>query len=141
MRLKNYMYRESSSPIASPIVVAPKATHPFIRICGDYTWLNIYLLSLNFPIPHVQQQLEKICKYKVFLDLDMTNSFHQIPISNRTSAMLSVVTPIGQFEPMFLPEGIPPASQILQRTLSEIFYDFLDWMIVIFDNFLILAII
>jgi phospholipid-translocating ATPase len=53
--------------------------------------------------------------------------------------MLSVVTPLGQFEPIFLPEGIPPASQILQRTVIEIFHEFLEWMIVIFDNFLILA--
>jgi hypothetical protein len=138
-RLQGYMYRPSISPIASPIVVAPKATAPFIRICGDYTWLNTYLLSLNYPIPHVQQQLEKICSFKIFLDLDMTNSFHQIPITPETSAMLSVVTPLGQFEPIFLPEGIPPASQILQRTVIEIFQEFLEWMIVIFDNFLILA--
>jgi len=135
-RLQGYMYRASSSPVASPIVVAPKATAPFIRMCGDYTWLNPYLLSLNFPIPHVQQELNKICKFEVFLDLDMTNSFHQIPITNETSELLWVVTPLGQFEPIFLPEGIPPASQILQRTVTDIFRDFLDWMIVIFDNFL-----
>ena len=139
IRLKGYMYRDSTSPIASPIVVAPKATQPFIRICGDYTWLNPYLLSLNYPIPHVPHQLDKICKFKIFIDLDMTNSFHQIRVTLRTSMLLSVVTPLGQLEPMFLPEGIPPASQILQRTVMSVFEDFQEWMIVIFDNFLILA--
>ena len=138
-RLMGYMYQPSTSPIASPIVVAPKETPPFIRICGDYTWLNIFLLALNFPIPHVLQALAKICAFAVFLDLDMTNSFHQLPLSERSSRLLSVVTPLGQFEPKFLPEGIPMASQMLQKVVTEIFADFMDWMIVIFDNFLILA--
>jgi hypothetical protein len=31
------------------------------------------------------------------------------------------------------------ASQMLQKVVTEIFEDFMDWMIVIFDNFLILA--
>ena len=34
-RLHQYMYRDSTSPIASPLVIAPKATKPFIRFCGD----------------------------------------------------------------------------------------------------------
>ena len=35
-RLTAYMYRHSTSPWASPLVIAPKATKPFIRFCGDY---------------------------------------------------------------------------------------------------------
>jgi hypothetical protein len=39
-RMCRYMYVDSDSPIAVPLVVAPKATAPFIRICGDYVWIN-----------------------------------------------------------------------------------------------------
>jgi hypothetical protein len=35
-RMCTYMYEDSDSPIAVPLVVAPKATAQFIRICGDY---------------------------------------------------------------------------------------------------------
>jgi hypothetical protein len=69
----------------------------------------------------------------------MANSFHQFRLDDKTSELLSVVTPLGQFEPMFLPEGVKPASQILQRVVRDMFSDYLDWMIVIFDNFLVLA--
>ena len=140
LRLVNLgFYRESQSPISSPIVVAAKKTPPYIRICGDTTWINPYFKKLNWPIPRIKDDLHKIAKFRVFVDLDMTNSFHQIPISAASSKLLSVVTPIGQFEPRFVPEGIPPASQLLQKVVSEIFNEFLEWMIVIFDNFLILA--
>ena len=58
------------------------------------------------------------------------------PITRRR---LSVVTPWGQVEPLFLPEGVGPASFILQETMNRIFSDFGDWCIFIFDNLLVLA--
>lgn len=91
------MYVASRSPIASCLVVAPKATAPFIRLCVDYRSINRYVLRGHYPIPW------------------------------------------GQFEPMFMPEGVSPASAILQEIVAKLFYDFLDWTIAIFDNLLVLA--
>jgi hypothetical protein len=34
-RLTKYLYNPSNSSIASPVVVAKKKTHPFIRLCGE----------------------------------------------------------------------------------------------------------
>ena len=45
IRMKTSMYTVSQSPIVHPIVVAPKATSPFIRICGDYRWINQYIIG------------------------------------------------------------------------------------------------
>lgn len=138
-RMKTYFYEKSTSPIASPLVIAPKATTPFIRLCGDYRLINPYVTIPQEPIPHVQQSLAKAAGWKIFVDLDMTNSFHQIPIDNASSDLLSVSTPWGLFRPKFLPEGVGPASGILQAVVRHIFADFESWIIVIFDNFLILA--
>ena len=138
-RLSSYFYEESKSPIASPLVIAPKATNPFIRFCGDYREVNKYIKIPQQPIPIVQHELMKAAKFKVYVDLDMANSFHQIPLSKEFSEILSVKTPWGLFKPKFLPEGVGPASGLLQHIVREIFQDFSDWTIVIFDNFLILA--
>ena len=138
-RMKTYFYEKSTSPIASPLVIAPKATTPFIRLCGDYRLINPYVTIPQEPIPHVQQSLAKAAGWKIFVDLDMTNSFHQIPIDNASSDLLSVSTPWGLFRPKFLPEGVGPASGILQAVVRNIFSDYESWIIVIFDNFLILA--
>ena len=138
-RMKTYFYEVSTSPIACPLVVAPKATTPFIRLCGDYRPINAFITIPQEPIPHVQQSLSKAAGWKIFIDLDMTNSFHQIPIDNFSSNLLSVSTPWGLFRPKFLPEGVGPASGILQSIVRRVFSDFDDWTIVIFDNFLILA--
>ena len=138
-RLKKYFYEDSESPIASPLVIAPKATAPYIRFCGDYRQVNDYITIPQQPIPIVQHELTKAARFKVFVDLDMANSFHQIPLSKEFSDLLSVQTPWGLVKPKFLPEGVGPASGVLQHLVREIFKDFEDWTVVIFDNFLILA--
>ena len=138
-RMCQYMYLSSNSPIASPLVIAPKATDPFIRICGDYRPINPFLQIPRETIPIVKNELAKLTNYKYYADLDMTNSFHQIPLSDQASNLLSVSTPWGLFRPRFMPEGVGPASMVLQSIVREIFKDFDEWIVVIFDNFLILA--
>ena len=138
-RLRKYFYVESDSPIASPLVIAPKATSPYIRFCGDYRRINEFITIPQQPIPIVQHELMKAAKFKYFVDLDMCNSFHQIPLTTEFSELLSVQTPWGLFRPKFLPEGVGPASGLLQHLVRDIFADFAPWIVVIFDNFFILA--
>jgi Reverse transcriptase (RNA-dependent DNA polymerase) len=120
-------------------VIAPKATAPYIRFCGDYRIINDFIDIPQQPIPIVKHELVKAAGFKYFVDLDMANSFHQIPLSEEFSNLLSVQTPWGLYRPKFLPEGVGPASGLLQHIVRELFEDFKDWTIVIFDNFLVLA--
>jgi hypothetical protein len=138
-RLSSYMYTNSTSPIASPLVIAPKATKPFIRFCGDYRNINMYIHVGHYKIPIVREELPKISNFKVFIDLDMSNSFHQLKLGPMTSSRLSIQTPWGQVEPKFMPEGVGPASFHLQAVVSSVFSDYQEWLICIFDNILLLA--
>ena len=138
-RMRTYFYKESDSNYASPLVIAPKATAPFIRLCGDHREVNKYIMVGQYRIPILDQELEKIQKFKVFLDLDLKNAFHQIRLGEYTSRLLSIVTPWGQFQPKFMPEGVGPASAQLQRVMESIFADMADFSIVLFDNILVMA--
>ena len=139
-RLCEYMYeRKSDSPYGAALVIAPKATKPFIRFCGDYRWINQWILMPQQYIPKVQHEIEKAIGFKIFLDIDMTNAFHQFPLSKRSSQLLAVQTPWGLVEPKFMPEGVSPASGHLQQRMMMMFSDFTEWSIVIFDNILLLA--
>lgn len=138
-RLQQYMYEPSISPWASCIVVAGKATHPFIRICGDYTQLNPYIKTIHHPIKHVKHEIDNIQKFRYFVNADLTNSFHQIPLHPDSREILSIVTPFGQLQPRFLPEGVSPASNVLQMYMDKIFADYSEWLLVIFDNLLVMA--
>ena len=138
-RLLQYHLVPSDSPFVSNLVVAPKATKPFVRLCGDYVFVNKFITAGYFVIPPVPHILEKIANFAIYVDLDLVNAFHQLPLAEETSKRLSILTPWGTARPKFLPEGVKPASEILQRVVHELFNDFSEWLIYQFDNLLILA--
>ena len=141
-RMKTSMYTVSQSPIVHPIVVAPKATSPFIRICGDYRWINQYIVKPHWPIPIVKDAMRVLQKGKIYGEADITNSFHQLPLTSKAMGLLSVSIPRhGTYMPTKMPEGVSSASEHLQRIMSQIFEAFIqeEWLLVIFDNIVIVA--
>ena len=74
-----------------------------------------------------------------FIDLDWANAFHQMTLDKSTARNLSIQTIWGLVQPKFVPEGIGPASGVLQHLVMNLFSDFDDWTIAIFDNLLVLA--
>ena len=70
----------------------------------------MYIYIGHYKIPIVKEELPKISKYKVFVDLDMSNSFHRLKLGPITSSRLSIQTPWGQVEPKLMPD---------ERTLSR----------------------
>ena len=136
-RLLSYMYVRCDGPVASPLIIAPKATAPFIRFCGDYQAVNKFIPHWHIPISHPQRTTsEKLVNHDAYGDIDMTNGFPQLPIDEETSMKLSIQTPLGPVRPLFLPEGVPIGNAHLQQSMSKIFKD-CEWAIVIFDNILI----
>ena len=133
-RLCSYHLLPSTSSIVSALVVADKATDPFVRLCGDYRWVNTYVLLQHGWIPVVQDALAQLKGFKYYIDLDLSNAFHQFRIDFETSEVLALLTPEGTLRPRFLPEGVAPASAILQTKMMELFKGFDDWLLVIFDN-------
>ena len=67
----------------------------------------------------------------------MTNAYHQVPLADYTSKMLSIQTPWGVFRPLFMREGVAPASAKLQMIVNRVFSDLGDWVLAIFDNILL----
>ena len=112
---------------------------PFIRICGDYRIINRYVKPNNYPIPDVIKEIHKAASFPIFIDLDVKNAFHHIMLERKTSEYLSVQTNWGLYRPLLLPEGVNPASMALMKIMYDMFVDYYEWTIVIFDNILVLA--
>ena len=138
-RLRGYLLFPSNSPVCSNIVVASKATAPYVRICGDYVKINEFIRKGHYPIPLIRSQLDRIQDYSIYADIDFKNAFHQVRIGPISSARLSVVTPWGQFQSPFMQEGTPPATGKFMEIVNNIFEDYKEWILLIHDNMLILA--
>lgn len=119
-------------------MIAAKKTEPFCRFCGDYREINKYIKARHSPIPNVGNQILRISSYKIFADLDMKTSFHQLPLAESSRQYLSIQTPWGQVESLYVPEGSKPASGALQD-IVRLLFGHLEYVIAIFDNLLVLA--
>ena len=85
---------------------------------GDQT-VNAYVLKTQAcAIPRVQFEVEKAIGFKVFLDIDMTNSFHQFLLTETSSQRLALQLPWGLVEPVLIPQGVSPASGHLSKYLG-----------------------
>ena len=78
------------------------------------------LVSGSFDKAKAESELAKLLEFvklkgfKYFCDFDLTNVFHQFKLDEKTSELLSIMTIAGPIRPLFMPEGISPASAILQ---------------------------
>ena len=97
--MQQYMYEPSNSTTASRIVVADKATPPFVRICGNYAPINKYVMLPQVTIPNIRIEIYRAYKYKYFINIDLANGFHNMPISKATSEALALATELGFFNP------------------------------------------
>ena len=139
--LKGYLAKGLFEPsprarYTSPIVIAKKATTPFFRVAIDYRWINKYICMIQAYTPIILHELHKSKGWDYYGDIDWSEAFHQIRLSDKASDMLSIVTTIGCIRPRFMMEGVSPASSVLQNAVSQIFGPMRDESICIFDNIL-----
>jgi hypothetical protein len=96
-KLCEYYLTPCTSPCTSPMVIAPKATAPFVRICGDIRRINTCIVAQSDHIPAVRKEIEKARNFSLFNDADLHASFHQIPLAEYSSQRLAIQTVWGTF--------------------------------------------
>lgn len=114
--------RESSSPYASPIVLVKKKTGEK-RLCVDYRALNRRTKKDHYPLPLIEDQLDRLSGNTLFVSLDLASGYYQIPIEEKSQDKTAFVTPDGQFEFTRMPFGLVNAPSVFQRTINKILSD------------------
>ncbi len=71
---------ESRSDWASPIVLVPK-TDGSVRFCVDYRKVNAVSKFDAYPMPRVDELLDRLGTARFYSTLDLTKGYWQIPLS------------------------------------------------------------
>ena len=118
--LSRGIIRESESPYASPIVLVRKKNSEY-RLCVDYRFLNKITLRDNYPLPLIEDQIDKLRDKIFFTLLDLKDGFHHIDVSESSIPLTAFITVFGQFEWLKAPFGLKTMPAKFQRFINTIF--------------------
>lgn len=108
----------SESPYASPVILVQKKNGDY-RMCVDYRQLNRLTKKDRYPLPLIQDQLDRLSTDKWFTKLDLAVGYHQIEMHPDSRKYTAFVTPFGQFQYKRMPFGLANAPAIFQRAMNS----------------------
>ncbi|WVZ70418.1 hypothetical protein U9M48_019089 [Paspalum notatum var. saurae] len=105
-------------------------------MCIDYRKLNAATRKDHFPLPFIDEMLERLAKHSFFCYLDGYSGYHQIPIHSEDQSKTTFTCPYGTFTYRRMSFGLCNAPASFQRCMMAIFSDFIeDIMEVFMDHF------
>ena len=93
------------------------------RPCWDYRRLNALIRTDSFPLPLTDDLMDKLTGCSVFSKIDLLKGFWQIPMDEKSKALLAFATPTGLYEPNFMPFGMKNAPGVFQREMQRVLKD------------------
>jgi Reverse transcriptase (RNA-dependent DNA polymerase)/RNase H-like domain found in reverse transcriptase len=117
--------RASSSPAASPVIFVKKPGGG-LRFCVDYRGLNALTVKNRYPIPLIQETLDRLSRARVYTKLDIVAAFNRLRIAKGDEWMTAFRTRYGLFEYLVMPFGLANAPSSFQHYVNDVLRPFLD---------------
>ncbi|CAH2084482.1 unnamed protein product [Euphydryas editha] len=138
--LDKQIIEESESDYASPILLVKKKDGSD-RMCVDYRKLNEITIKDRFPLPRIDDCLDRLGTNKYFTSLDMATGFHQIPLDPESIPLTAFVTPEGHYQYRKMPYGLANAPVVYQRIISKTLRELINSgdILVYIDDILIMS--
>ena len=147
------IYPISDSAWVSPVQVVPKKggitvvpnknneliptrTVTGWRMCIDYRKLNAATRKDHFPLPFIDQMLERLAGHAYYCFLDGYSGYNQIAVDPADQEKTAFTCPYGIFAYRRMPFGLCNAPATFQRCMLSIFSDMVEKFIEVFmDDF------
>ena len=148
-----FIYAISDSPWVSPVHVVlkkggftvirndrneliPTRTVTGWRVCIDYRKLNTATRKDHFPLPFIDQMLDRLAGHHHFCFLDGYSGYNHIGIEPEDQEKTTFKCPYGTFAFRRMPFGLFIAPTTFQRCMMSMFSDLVEEVMEIFmDDF------
>lgn len=123
----------SNSPWASPVVLVPKrdgTTH----FCIDYRQLNDCTTTDAYPMPRVDELLDRIARGNFPTNLDLCKGYWQIPLDLESVPKSAFITPFDLYQSKIMPFGMKNAPATFQRMVDQHLDAFQDYACAYLDD-------
>ena len=150
-----FIYAVSDSPWVSPVHVVPKKggftiirneknkliparTKTGWRVCIYYKKQNTTTIKDHYPVPFIDQMLDRLAGQSHYYFLDGYSGYNQIAIALEDQEKTTFTCPYGTFAFRRMPFGLCNAPATFQRCMMSMFSDLVEEAMEIFmDDFIV----
>lgn len=143
--LKQGIIRPSQSAWSSPIWVVPKKSDASgktkWRIVVDFRKVNEKTIDDKYPIPNINDVLDKLGKCQYFTTLDLASGFYQVQMDNTDIHKTAFNVEHGHFEFLRMPMGLKNSPATFQRVMDDVLKDLLNVVCLVYlDDIIIFSV-
>ncbi|RVW78603.1 Retrovirus-related Pol polyprotein from transposon 297 [Vitis vinifera] len=102
------------------------------RVCIDYRKLNAVTRKDHFPLPFIDQVLERVSRHPFYCFLDGYSGYFQIEIDLADQEKTTFTCPFGTYAYRRMPFGLCNAPATFQRCMLTIFSDMVERIMEVF---------
>ena len=97
-------------------MVIVKKKHGSLRLCVDYRYLNEVSQVDAYPMPRVDDIIDRLGHASFITPIDLCRGYWQVPVTAESRPKTAFSTPIGLFQFNFMPFGLcgapaPPSNR------------------------------
>jgi hypothetical protein len=116
--------------------LVPQRTTTGWRVCIDYRKLNSHTRKDHFPLPFIDQILERLAGQSYYCFLDGYSGYNQVAVDPQDQEMTTFTCPFGTFAYRRMPFGLCNAPATFQRCMMSIFSNMVEKFLEVFmDDF------
>jgi hypothetical protein len=119
------------SPWGAPNILLKKKDGT-LRFFIDFKQLNKITTKNKYPFPRIDDLFDQLKGERIFLNIDLRSSYHQVRIKEEHIRKTTFRTRYGNYEFMVVPFGLSNSPVCFMCLMIGVFREYLDKFVIVF---------